>query len=157
MSVSQITDAIERDTSMTNVYQYQFTVPREAVDNNGHVNNVQYVRWMQEAAISHSENVRCDELTESFGAIWVVRAHRIEYLRPAFAHDEINVLTWVSDFRKVRSLRKYKFIRVSDGALLAEGETDWVFVDAKSARPRVIPDDVRTALKSGRSNEDDRF
>ena len=133
---------------MTNVYQYHFTVPQEAVDNNGHVNNVHYVRWMQDAAISHSEDVRCHELTASCGAIWVVRAHRIEYFRPAFADDEINVLTWVSDFRKVRSLRKYKFVRVSDGAVLAEGETDWVFVDAKSARPRAIPEDVRAALKT---------
>ena len=59
-----------------------------------------------------------------------------------------SILTWVSNFRKLRSLRKYKFIRVSDEAILAEGETDWVFVDAKSARPRVIPDDVKTVLKA---------
>ena len=132
---------------MTKVYQYLVTVPEEAVDTNGHVNHVHYVQWMQDAAISHSEKAQCSQLTASCGATWVVRAHRIEYLRPAFANDQISVLTWVSNFRKVRSLRKYKFVRVSDGAILAQGETDWVFVDVKSARPKVIPDEVKATFE----------
>jgi acyl-CoA thioester hydrolase len=133
----------ERDGEMTSVYRHRLRVPEEAVDTHGHANNVHYVQWMQDAAILHSANAGCTALTESLGATWVIRTHRIEYFRPAFANDQINVLTWVSDFRKVRSLRKYKFIRVSDGAVLARGETDWVFVDARSARPRVIPSEVK--------------
>jgi acyl-CoA thioester hydrolase len=131
-----------------NVYQYDFTVPEKAMDNNGHVNNVHYVQWMQDAAISHSEHVKCSELAEAMGAAWVVRTHRIEYLRPAFPNDEINLFTWISSFRKVRCLRKYKLVRVSDGATVAQGETDWVFVDSKNARPRSIPEDVRAAFKT---------
>ena len=84
------------------------------------------------------------------GATWVVRTHHIEYFRPAFAGEQIAVLTWVSNFRpatrgtcsKVQSLRKYKFFRVTDNALLAEGETNWVFVDAQSGRLRGIPTEV---------------
>ena len=127
---------------MARIYRHDFTVSKETVDENGHVNNVEYIRWMQEAAISHSDKQGCTQSTKAIGATWVVRTHRIEYFRPAFAGDPIAVLTWVSDFRKVRSLRKYKFIRVRDNALLAEGETDWVFVDAASGRPRAIPKEV---------------
>jgi acyl-CoA thioester hydrolase len=131
---------------MRNVHEHRFSVPREVVDTNGHVNNVQYVQWMQEAAVRHSWSVGCTQLTESLGATWVIRSHRIQYLRPAFAGDDLIVLTWVADFRRVRSLRKYKFTRLSDGAALAEGETDWVFVDAETGRPRVIPSEIRAAF-----------
>jgi acyl-CoA thioester hydrolase len=54
----------------------------------------------------------------------------------------VTVLTWVVNFRRVRSLRRYRFLRASDGVLLARGETDWVFVDAASGRPRKIPDEI---------------
>ena len=76
------------------------------------------------------------------GGSWVVRTHRIEYLIPAFAGDEIEASTWVADLRRVRSLRRYRFTRISDSKLLAEGETDWVFIDAKTGRPRAIPSEV---------------
>ncbi len=31
-------------------YQYRFDVDQSSIDENGHVNNVEYVRWMQETA-----------------------------------------------------------------------------------------------------------
>ena len=44
--------------------------------------------------------------------------------------------------RRVRSLRKYAFLRQPDGQLIARGETDWVFVDVANGRPKPIPDEV---------------
>lgn len=124
------------------VHRHALTVRQDALDENGHVNNVQYVQWMQDVAVEHADAVGCSRVTRNGGAIWVARSHAIEYLRPAFLEDRITVLTWVSDFRRVRSLRKYQFLREADGAVLARGETEWVFVDAKSGRPRKIPDAV---------------
>jgi len=124
---------------MEPVYRYEIIVPAEAVDRNRHVNNVAYVQWMQDAAMQHSAATGCTRMTEALGATWVARMHRIEYLSPAFAGESISVLTWIADFRKVRSLRRYKFIRTEDQKVLAEGETDWVLVDASTGRPRGIP------------------
>jgi acyl-CoA thioester hydrolase len=132
--------------SISPVYRYDITVSKEAVDENGHVNNVEYVRWMQEAAIHHSDSRGCTEATKVAGAIWVVRMHRIEYLRPAFAGEEVSVLTWVANFRRVLTLRKYRFVRVHDNAIIAEGETDWVFVDIVSGKPRSIPKEVSSVF-----------
>ena len=129
------------------IYQYTLTVPQAAVDENRHVNNVAYVQWMQDAAVGHSDRQGCTAATKAIGATWVVRSHRIEYFLPAFVGDRIVVLTWVSNFRKVRSLRKYKFIRLEDNALLARAETDWVFVDAASGRPREIPKEIAEAFE----------
>ena len=116
------------------------------VDGNGHVNNVVYIQWMQDSAIHHAQASGCNQVTDSLGATWVVRTHRIEYLRPAFSGDVITVLTWVADFRKVQSLRKYKIIRATDKAVIAQAETDWVFVDEKTGKPRTIPDEVKRTL-----------
>jgi acyl-CoA thioester hydrolase len=131
---------------MEPVYRFEMTVPAEAVDENRHVNNVAYVQWMQQAAVQHAAAAGCTRMTQSLGASWVVRTHRIEYLSPAFAGDAVTVLTWVADFRKVRSLRRYKFLRAADCTVLAQGETDWVFVHATTGRPRAIPDEIRNAF-----------
>jgi len=127
---------------MDAVYQIEFKVPDTAVDGNRHVNNVAYVQWMQEAAMGHAEAAGCTRMTRAGGATWVVRTHRIEYLRPAFAGEMLRVETWVADLSRVRSLRRYKFIRAADGIVLAQGETDWVFVDALTGRPRAIPPEI---------------
>ncbi len=128
---------------MSGIYQYSFSVPEEAVDENVHVNNVVYVRWMQEAAIRHSDAVGCTQATKAMGASWVVRSHAIEYLRPACEGDEVRVMTWVSNFRKLRSLRKYKFVHAHDNTVLAQGATDWVLIDTQTRRPRLIPTELR--------------
>jgi acyl-CoA thioester hydrolase len=125
------------------VYGYEFEVPAEAIDANGHVNNVEFVRWMQDAAVAHADARGLTAATREAGATWVVRSHRIDYLRPAVAGDRINVMTWVADFRRAFSLRRYRFTRASDGTVLARGETDWVFVDVKTGRPKSVPEELK--------------
>jgi acyl-CoA thioester hydrolase len=131
---------------MEPVHHFNLTVPAAVMDENRHANNVAYVQWMQEAATQHSATCGATRLAQSLGATWVIRTHQIEYLSPAFAGDAITVETWVANFRKVRSLRRYKFIRAADQTVLAEAETDWVFVDAATGRPRAIPDEIRTVF-----------
>jgi acyl-CoA thioester hydrolase len=124
------------------VYTYEFVIPEPAVDTNGHVNNVMYVQWMQDAAVRHYDAMGGTRPTQDIGATWVVRSHLVEYLRPAFEGERIRVQTWVANMRRVRSLRRYRFIRAADEQLLVRGETDWVFVDANNGSPRAIPAEV---------------
>ena len=124
------------------IYPYEFTIPEDAVDENGHVNNVTYVQWMQDAAVRHYEAMGGRQITLDLGATWVVRSHTVEYLSPAYAGERIRVLTWVANMRRVRSLRRYRFIRAADEQLLVRGETDWVFVDIKTGYPRAVPPEV---------------
>lgn len=124
------------------VFRYRFRVPEKAVDENGHVNNVMYVQWMQDVAVQHYAYVGGVPPTRALGATWVVREHHIEYLRPAFLNELIEVQTWVVDIRRARSLRRYQFVRPTDGQVLVRGETDWVLVEAGSGRPRRIPEAI---------------
>ncbi len=122
-------------------YSKTITVTKEFIDENGHVNNVTYVQWMQDIAVEHYSSIGGVE-AQGLDSTWVIREHRIEYLLPAFEGDEIEVRTWVENIRRVRSLRKYEFVRKSDGKILVEGETDWVFVDVKTGSPRAVPEEV---------------
>ncbi len=123
------------------IYTRSLIIPPDAIDENGHVNNVAYVQWMQDIAVEHYTSIGGIE-AQGDGAAWFIREHRIEYFLPAFAGEEIEIRTWVDSIRRVRSLRKYEFIRKSDGKVLVKGETDWVFVDAKTGAPRAIPEEV---------------
>jgi acyl-CoA thioester hydrolase len=131
---------------MNGVYSLDIDVTPDDVDRNRHVNNVVYIQWMQDAAIAHARASGCTHASEAVGATWVARTHFIEYLSPAFAGDKITLLTWPANFQRVRSLRKYKFIRTKDQAVIARAETNWVFVNAKTGRPQSIPPEVKNTL-----------
>ncbi|HLO14598.1 MAG TPA: acyl-CoA thioesterase [Anaerolineales bacterium] len=126
---------------ISSIYSKIIIIPQSVIDENGHVNNVAYVQWMQDIAVEHYSSLG-GITAQGPDSTWVVREHRIEYLLPAFAGEEIELQTWVENVRRVRSLRKYQFIRKSDGKTLVKGETDWVFVDTKTGAPRAIPEEV---------------
>ncbi len=131
---------------MDPVHRQRRVAGPDAVDANGHVNNVVYVRWLQEAATAHAAAAGCTAATRAAGATWVVREHRVEYLRPVEAGEAVEVRTWVATMGRVRSLRRTEVVRERDGAVAARGWTDWVFVDAVGRRPRAIPPEVAGAF-----------
>src|SRR5215510_15005858 len=98
---------------LSSVYSKTITIPQSAIDENGHVNNVIYVQWMQDIAVEHYSSIAGIEI-QGLDGTWVVREHKIEYLLPAFVGEEIEIKTWVENVRRVRSLRKYEFIRKAD-------------------------------------------
>ncbi len=132
---------------MTRIFSRSLTVPAEVIDAVGHVNNIEYVRWMQDVATDHSalQGWPLERYMES-GAGWFVRSHSIEYLRPAFAGDVISLFTWVADLSRSTSRRKYLFYRARDDEVLAKAETLWVFVNFGSGAPARIPEGLRSAF-----------
>ncbi len=133
---------------MPALFEYTHTVRDDEIDGQGHVNNLEYLKWMQSAAIEHStaQGWPPERYVES-GAGWVVRTHAIEYLRPAFAGQQIVVRTWVADFKKITSLRKYKIVRPDDGVVLAVAETNWAFIGVKHGVPRRVPSELSGAFQ----------
>ena len=128
---------------MPAVYEFHLTVTEDEIDGQGHVNNLEYLKWMQDAAVAHSaEQGWTTQRYRNLGSGWVARTHRIEYLQPAFAGENIVVKTWISNFKKVTSLRKYKIIRPADEAVLATAETNWAFISLERYIPRRIPQEL---------------
>lgn len=132
---------------MPRVYIKSLRMGVEAIDVHGHVNNQEYLRWMQEIAIEHStaQGWPMARYLEA-AASWYVRSHLIEYLRPAMLGETIRVCTWVASMERRNSLRRTLFLRDADHAVVARAETRWIFVDLKNGRPLPIPDVVRSAF-----------
>jgi acyl-CoA thioester hydrolase len=130
------------------IYSKRFVVPPEAMDRQGHVNNLAYVAWMQDVAIEHSAAAGWPmERYLALGAGWVVRSHFVEYLRPVVAGERMAIYTWVPEFSQRSTPRRYFFVREDDHQLVARAETRWVFVDLTTGRRRPLPDDLLAAFE----------
>ena len=98
---------------------------------------------MQDAATAHSAAQGWTlERYRAAGAGWFVRSHFIEYLRPAFAGDTLQLYTWVKGMTGFSSPRRYLILRENDGLAVAKAETLWVFVNFGSGRLVRIPPEV---------------
>jgi len=132
---------------MPRIYMRSLAVGADVIDANDHVSNLVYLRWMQDVATEHSTAQGWPlERYVKDGAGWVVRSHSIEYLRPAFAGDAISIFTWVADFSRSTSRRRYLFYRPREEEILAKADTLWVFVNLRSGAPARIPETLRSAF-----------
>lgn len=125
-------------------YELPLVVAADDIDANGHVNNVVYLRWIQDVAIAHwraaiAQNAwpRADEI------VWVVRKYEIEYLRPAFAGEALLARTWASPAGAATFDRHTEISRPADGQVLTRALGLWVVVDARTNRPRRIDAGLR--------------
>jgi acyl-CoA thioester hydrolase len=131
---------------MPAVFRLSHHVLPEEIDAQGHAGNVVYFTWLQRAALAHSaEQGWSGETYAARHWSWVVRTHFIEYRKPLFVNDSVEVQTWVADMSKFTSLRKYTIYRGSE--LIARAETNWAFVDTKTGRLQPIPDEIRSAFQ----------
>jgi acyl-CoA thioester hydrolase len=132
--------------TMALTYTARLTVRHYECDAYGHVNNANYLRYMEQAAIEASAAVGYDEARYiALGTMWLIHETDIEYLRPLRAGDEIEVKTWVADFRRVRSQRRYEIRRVGEDTPVARASTDWVYIDRATQRPVSVPQEVIAA------------
>lgn len=118
------------------------TVEGSDIDSQGHVNNVTYLRWVQDVAIAHWLEVASGEIREKYS--WVVTRHEIDYKRQAFEGDEITVHTWVGDRTRIMWDRHTEIRRGGD--VLAESRTVWCLFDKVNMRPTRISEEIEGLL-----------
>jgi acyl-CoA thioester hydrolase len=135
-------------------YTRTFRVRHYECDAYAHVNNANYLRYMQETAFDASAAVGYDMACyAAMGHHWLVRETDIEYLRPLSYGDSVQVKTWVSDFRRASSRRDYELRVLSSGELVARAHTEWVFVDSATSRPVSIPREMMEAFLPNETSE----
>jgi len=122
-------------------YQTTAVVVPADLDEQNHVNNMVYLRWVQEIAIAHWRVLASAEAQEAIR--WVVLRHEIDYKTPAFLGDEIQLLTWVGTATRLTFERFTEIKRRRDGALIARARTLWCPVGSKTGKPTRVPPDVR--------------
>jgi len=129
---------------MNPVFEYKFTVNEDPANYIRHVNNLSYLQWFIDTAIMHSDALGWGiDACKERNLAWVVKTHRIEYVREAFQGDELIIYTWIHKIDKTRSTRRYKCVQKDNRKLIAKAETLWVLVDYKTGKPQPIPVDLK--------------
>ena len=111
------------------------------IDEQNHVNNTVYLRWVQEVATAHWQAVASGEAQESIGL--VVLRHEIDYKAAACLGDEVVLRTWVGKATRLTFERFTEIRRKSGGQLLSKARTLWCPVNAQTSRPTRVPADLR--------------
>ena len=128
---------------MNSVYTTKRIVTSSEIDDLNHVNNVVYVKWMDEVAFEHWALLTKDNPLPE--VIWVVVRHEIDYLKQAAIGDEITINTWVGGSKSFKSERFMEFY--SNGKLLAKALTIWGMLNAKNYKPVRITESILNVLK----------
>jgi acyl-CoA thioester hydrolase len=119
------------------------TVPVQPadIDEQNHVNNAVYLRWVQDVATAHWKSLASAEAQNAIG--WVVLRHEIDYRSPAGLGDEIVLRTWVGQASRLKFERFTEIKRKIDKQLLAQARTLWVPIDWRTGKPTRVSADVR--------------
>ena len=111
-------------------------VPDADIDPQRHVNNVAFVRYVQEVAAAHWLAAAPADIRAAFA--WVVRRHEIDYLKPGRPGDELLLRTWVGEPSGATWERFTEVTRPADAQVLVKARTVWVLLDAATGRPRRV-------------------
>ena len=125
----------------TTPFEISVAVMPEDIDEQNHVNNTVYLRWVQEVATAHWQAIASSEAQGEIA--WVVLRHEIDYKAPAFLDDEIVLRTWVGKATRLTFERFTEILRRSDGQLLSKTRTLWCPITAQTGRPGRVPLEVR--------------
>jgi acyl-CoA thioester hydrolase len=132
---------------MPAIHTTTFHVRHYECDAYGHLNNANYLRYMEEAAFEASAAVGYpNSRYSSMGYLWLARATEIEYLQPIRYGDTVEVKTWVGDFRRVRSRRMYELRKAGGPDLVARASTDWVYLERATLHPASVPPEMIAAF-----------
>jgi len=116
------------------------------IDEQNHVNNTVYLRWVQDVATAHWRAIANAEAQESIG--WIVLRHEIDYKAPAMLGDKIVLRTWVGKASRLTFERFTEIRRKTDGQLLSKARTLWCPIDAQTTRPTRVPAEVRAQFST---------
>jgi acyl-CoA thioester hydrolase len=127
-------------------FELTIRVEPQDIDELGHVNNVVYLRWVQDVAAAHWRALASAE--DQARLWWVVVRHEIDYKRPAYLGDRIVAKTWVGAAKRNRFERHTELLRAEDRRLLAKARTLWCPIDATTGRPASVGPDVRSRFST---------
>ena len=124
-----------------NIFEMTVSVLPADIDEQNHVNNAVYLRWVQDVATAHWKSLASPDAQAAIG--WVVLRHEIDYKMPAAAGDEILLRTWVGQASRLKFERFTEIRRKIDLQLLAQGRTLWVPIDVRTGKPTRVSAELR--------------
>ena len=118
----------------------------DEIDEQNHVNNAVYLRWVQDVATAHWRAVASPGAQENIS--WIVLRHEIDYKAPAIVGDEVVLRTWVGKATRLTFERFTEIRRNRDAKLLSKARTLWCPINAQTSRPMRVSGEVRAKFST---------
>ena len=125
---------------MAHRFTMRFTARAEDIDENGHVNNTVWVRWMEELATAHWMADARREHVDAF--VWVVTRHEIDYRGNVGEGEEVEAVTEIREPPSGARFDRYVTFRNTDGKELVRAKTTWAMIDRATGRIARVPAEV---------------
>ena len=119
------------------VHIKEIVVSDEHLDQNNHVNNVQYVQWVEEMAKEHWDILK--NSTPFADDFWVLSDHHIQYKKQVFKGEVLTLKTYPEKPEGIRQPRKVEFYRGEE--LVVDSRTFWVLIDKGTQKIKRIEND----------------
>ena len=125
---------------MSNRFALTFTARPEHIDENGHVNNIVWVRWMEEIATAHW---MADARAEDVDAyVWVVTRHEIDYRGNVGAGEAVEAVTEIREGPSGARFDRHVSFRDRSGKEIVRAKTTWAMIDKATGRLARVPAEV---------------
>ena len=125
---------------MSHVFAMRFTAEAEDIDENGHVNNAVWVRWMEAIATAHW---MADAQLEHVDAyVWVVTRHEIDYRGNVGEGEEVEAVTEIREPPTGARFDRHVTFRDANGKELVRAKTTWAMIDRTTGRIARVPPEV---------------
>lgn len=131
--------------ALPNPYVIDIHVKEEAIDAYHHVNNGEYLRWVEQISWAHSEALGLSlERYRELDRAMAVHRHELDYLAPAFAGDNLQLATWIVACDGRFSLtRRFQLKRFQDSKVLLNARTRFACIALSSGRPKRLPEEYQ--------------
>ncbi|WP_300675099.1 acyl-ACP thioesterase domain-containing protein [Soonwooa sp.] len=125
------------------VHSKEIKISKEHLDKNDHVNNVQYVHWVEEIAADHWEVLK--NKTQYSKDYWVLFDHHIQYKKQVFLGDNLIVKTFPLSPIGIKQPRKVEFYLGEE--LVVSSDTLWILFDHETQKIKRIDGNWLEELK----------
>ncbi len=123
----------------------KFTVPFGDVDMMGHVNNVRYFAYFENARVEHMLSIMGEWKA---GDVGVILAHaEIDYKSRARFRDELTINLRTTSVGNTSWVYEYEILNEKEKRLVATGKTVQVAFSSKENRPVPIPPELKKKLE----------
>jgi acyl-CoA thioester hydrolase len=119
------------------VFRLPFEPQPSDIDENGHVNNVVYLRWAQDLGVAHWRSLAPPDEQATWA--WVALRHEIDYRKELKLGETAQGMTWVAEASHGPRFDRYIRIDHPDGGMCAQVATTWVLIEQSTGRPRRVP------------------
>ncbi len=125
---------------MSNRFALTFTAAPEHIDENGHVNNTVWLRWMEDLATTHW--MRDADPAHVAAYAWFVLRHEIDYRANVGLGDSVQGVTEILDGPTGARFNRHFTFTDANGRELVRAKTTWAMIDRATGKVLRVPPEV---------------